>query len=758
MHSYLWSFETVRRSAFAVLLACFVLGAAVARAQMTCTPLSSPVLMRNGSEAELTADIQIACTGGTEGNVISPSISIAFNTDLTSRLLSGSQNEVLLLVNNPQPADQVADVNVFQGTTTSLTSPLGTYNGVTFSGISLTEPGSDASLLLRITNLRVNTTEVPLPSQNPASIPVIANVSATGFTIGSNAQPTIGYLVPGDTWSLRTPDDSASGTSAFQQCVSPNAALAANPAATGGMVNFNLKASEGFAYAFKPKLGSSTTLQATPGNANFSESGLVNTGLAGDLASAGLANSGTRLMASFSGIPAGVHLFVTVAPSPLGSSSTANAVLVSTDADGAGAGTPVSATTTVMINGTPVGIAPVTLTDGAGTAVWEVTAANGMASESLSFGVVVAYSSGTVQTGQGNVQLYLAPVDPNGTGTKIPRFADTVQGSFGLAVNACTTPLADLAVGTITVPTPTDPIKVAISASIGNNGNAAAGPFDVSVGLYSDAALTMPLVSPKTCAFSGLAAETQTTCDVHLVVPGKNSSNERTEYVGVIADSTNQIVESSKANNTGSTAIEVLPCLYAVTPSAPQISAEGGAFVLGVNTFPGCTWTASSLSSFISGSSTGTGSGTVLLIAAPNPNTTSRTGEATTPGGSDSVDVNITQLGGSVMLGGIISGKSGPSRARVWTLRVGNGGTVTAQAAEITGLTLTQKSGMSCSPRIETALPVQLGTIAGGASTTGNITIDFSGCQSTAPFDVTATLSANGGAATGSIVTMNQLP
>jgi hypothetical protein len=135
-------------------------------------------------------------------------------------------------------------------------------------------------------------------------------------------------------------------------------------------------------------------------------------------------------------------------------------------------------------------------------------------------------------------------------------------------------------------------------------------------------------------------------------------------------------------------------------------------------------------------------------VADPNNAVTTVTMSA-----AESVTANF--LSGVAALGGSITGKSGPSNARQWAFSITNNGTGPANAAAMTGFTLTQVSGAACTPVLP-SMPVSLGNIAAGASVPVTLTIDFSSCAFNAKFTLNATLSANAGAATGSIVRNNQ--
>jgi hypothetical protein len=111
------------------------------------------------------------------------------------------------------------------------------------------------------------------------------------------------------------------------------------------------------------------------------------------------------------------------------------------------------------------------------------------------------------------------------------------------------------------------------------------------------------------------------------------------------------------------------------------------------------------------------------------------------------------------VLGAAVAGKAdGSAGQRVWTLRVSNTGLGAANTAQITGLTLTQLTGTPCAPAaaVVTTAPIGLGTIAAGANASGQVTLNFAGCDSTARFALKVGLGANGGAYSGSTTINNQ--
>lgn len=200
-----------------------------------------------------------------------------------------------------------------------------------------------------------------------------------------------------------------------------------------------MKFSEGFATSFKKRtVGSAATSPAgianqnTPGQIYNTETGFFNSlfPATNGLNLAGLADSGTRLFATFRNIPAGVSLFVTVTPVAPGTSTTGiTARLISTDTTGAGVYSPVPAT---------VGpYAQVPIGSGSGVVVWEVLDPSPVAAESLSFGLVVSYAANTPPAGQAAVSGDLAPINNSSSSSTapLPRFvqASTPAPAFTIA-------------------------------------------------------------------------------------------------------------------------------------------------------------------------------------------------------------------------------------------------------------------------------------------------------------------------------------
>jgi uncharacterized repeat protein (TIGR01451 family)/uncharacterized repeat protein (TIGR02543 family) len=205
--------------------------------------------------------------------------------------------------------------------------------------------------------------------------------------------------------------------------------------------------------------------------------------------------------------------------------------------------------------------------------------------------------------------------------------------------------------------------------------------------------------------------------------------------------------EGSTSNNTSNT-------------DQVTIGASGNALTINVSPSGGGTFTPTSGTNFPAGP--------VNITATPNAgyqfvnwtggtfgNANSASTTVTMPNAPLAITANFQPQATS--LGGSIGVKSGPQNARVWPVVIGNNGPGVALNAQVTSFTLQQTSGAACSPTVTSSMPVIAGNLAPGGTGTASVTINFTGCAATAFFKVTANLSANSGAATGSVVKLNQL-
>jgi hypothetical protein len=401
--------------------------------------------------------------------------------------------------------------NVFQGIVPA--------NGfqVVFPAVPILAPGTAGlQRVFRITNIRVDANALAsAPISSLTGVTAFVSITSTALTL-SPTQVSVGFASPGlsSTSTVRGPANSGAlsatsttgnaGSLGYLQCVSVPSTVPAGTTPQGGAI---LRFTPSFAGAFKTRtlaqlgyngLTIPTTLaQNLPGTtsinyATYSESGLVFTGFSGTSSTgltvqAGLADFGTRLKAEFVNIPAGVNVFVTTSNivSAAGTSAIispglsnvaaytfanfaggaiqtniplAFSVLNETVPDGANLIQPPYTATSSSTGSGNIPIVAVTLSNGAGEAVWEVVQEPASNTTPLDFGVFFQYTTSagtTFSTLPGQVGLSYAPTPPGGlipgplaasslttaTTGPIPRFADTsLQHEFSLIqLGACQT-------------------------------------------------------------------------------------------------------------------------------------------------------------------------------------------------------------------------------------------------------------------------------------------------------------------------------
>ena len=492
-----------------------------ASAQVTSgTPLNCfansgvPPVVRAEGYTELVGDLVITCTGGNPAAVFLANFQLFLNTNITSRLVATGPDtsEALLMIDEPGLARLDAGGNPTTATTPFCVSPniasnsnqgvavscnptnasqtyqqntytvfragrgaqpnvtvggqsVGNENLLVWAGIPVVPPGSNRQRTFRITNVRANANGLGA-SQTliPTQILAYISVFPSGTLPIDNPQQTVGYVQTGMLFDVRT--CSGGGLSSdfpeinFLQCTSTSAQrdFFSDPLRSGNLpANASLRFREGFQTAFKPQIigGQEASI---PGVVYNSESGFVRpeTGIAG------VADSGTRLAARFSNVPAGIRLFVS-ANAAAGTTVGSDAVLVTTDAAGASnIGSP-SVTRPLptppfsqgnLTCGTDSRAAiEIPIVNGAGTAVWEVTSSNPSTNETFLFTYAVAYRHNPSQdipgVGEGRVIGNLAPFYTANNQVErmattilpIPRFAARTDSSTALRFNACITNL-----------------------------------------------------------------------------------------------------------------------------------------------------------------------------------------------------------------------------------------------------------------------------------------------------------------------------
>jgi uncharacterized protein (TIGR03437 family) len=470
----------------AILFTLTVVSAAAQTSTLQCN-VSVPVqpTLRAEGYSERTGDIILACLGGTPtaANVIVPvvDITVAVNAPVANRVAQGGNSDVVLIVDEPgsgiagtsntqQFCPSVLNTCEILGTGTGA----GTYDGssgrpnmfrgvatgttVTFHAIPIDAPANGFIRTLRIVNLRVNASAL---GAGGASAPVIATINvqpSQGFaiSIGGNNLATAGSVTSGIAFSVRTPDNSGTGSGTnINQCSSPQRAAVIR-----------------FAEKFQTAVLTRTTaafvngetsppaaIQNVPGAIYKSETGFYSPAFIGPppfdtafFSATSLSDAGTRFRASISNLPAGATVFVSArnvlfsGPTPSAATSGTVARLVQNET----AAFAPAAVTTSLEN---IPVVQLNVQNGSAAAVWEALAADPSTVENFDFLVWVLPST---TGGSGVVNLSLAPAPPAFTSSAggavsmtvpVPHFisdpnpARSLFSTSGCVVNAPTTTL-----------------------------------------------------------------------------------------------------------------------------------------------------------------------------------------------------------------------------------------------------------------------------------------------------------------------------
>jgi hypothetical protein len=372
-----------------------------------------PVVRASG-RTELFGEPIILCNSGVAGTPRLVTLQVTANVPITSRILNSnnSASEALLFVDEPvatnfvvQPAGVVVPgANVFQGVQTA-------PNTVTFANIPIAEPGTVKDLVFRITNLRGDVSGQVIPPG--FGFHVSASISETG--LGSLLNPV--NIVAEARAGANAVTRSGDGISAFSPlstgCGGHKATVTA-----GTAPDLVVRFDELIPGAFRNRSQANTVDPATPpSNQNVlglpfqTESGLYHSSFptTNSLNLAGLAASGTRLMLRFTGVPAGVKIWVTSShfsvdsPPPFGSGGPlARGFRTTADANGAGA-----------YNIIPATVGPysqVQVSNGTGIAVWEIAGTATTTLERIAFGVAFSAPAGSAIPGKIRLEAMLAPI------------------------------------------------------------------------------------------------------------------------------------------------------------------------------------------------------------------------------------------------------------------------------------------------------------------------------------------------------------
>jgi hypothetical protein len=364
-------------------------------------------------------------------------------------------------------------------------------NSVIFQGIPIDPPGTTTTRVIRITNVRVNASQLNNPRGLQSTVNLIISTSASGVTNPismpiTNPAPTVALA--------QTPLDYSitDGPDTFLQCQSQNNTSddpfytnTSEPLTQGSQ--FALRFQERFPTAFRRRSaalpvdlntpGDPTTLdqsqlgipyQTETGHYNPTTSSNWNTANSlrgGNLSDprngAGVASHGTRLLARFSNLPNGARLWVAASLNAfqIGTTGTSTGTARATVSDSNGGGTfgaiePGTTSTVSQYSGrmSQQGLVEVVPVGGNGFMTWEILNANTTVFERVEIPAVVTYAANTSNNlptlGTAKSDGQLAPLSTRstaGTGSSapIPRFVEDPNnnGKNIFTINACVTNL-----------------------------------------------------------------------------------------------------------------------------------------------------------------------------------------------------------------------------------------------------------------------------------------------------------------------------
>ncbi len=412
-----------------LLLIAALPAAAQPPSQVTCTSTAFTRQYRYVNQAERVADLVVQCTGGlpTAAGQAIPQVTwkLTFDAEVTSRTLAPGWSEALLLIDEPQPEKQLAcatDDGIC--TMTGTGNGVGAFSGATgrpniFQGAFTSDktvltwtapfdpPGSTVKRTFRFTNLRLDSNTVTSPLGDltvvaSTSGPVPITFDTSNRTLGTYGPPFLG--------------DSASSEES-----------------KGRLSRFLLTIKEGAPDYFRPFSSAGPSpgpAQAVPGAVPFDyETGFYNPSLPatarGNLAQAGLPDSGTRIRIVMTEIPTSTILSVPLTIS-FGFGGTAQ--LVTADANGAGPYTPAPSGTLNNVNGMVSG-------------TYEILTGSPVSADTFTIPVSVTYSpaAGLYDRLRG----YLAPA-PWSTASPKPVPSSLTSAALGFIIVAPRNPMSIL--------------------------------------------------------------------------------------------------------------------------------------------------------------------------------------------------------------------------------------------------------------------------------------------------------------------------
>jgi len=485
--------------------------------------------------AELVGDVLINCQGGqpTAFGANLPQVNIQVFTspviNVTSRLQADPFTEALLFIDEPGPAEQVlcgstgfiyavpngspAGTPIIAGVCANISGAPGsdgrgtyaratanpstgvwqrgntfqarraTANSLIWQGVPFDPPGSNNTRVLRLVNVRVNASQLGVPSGAQASVSLIISTSASGvgLPIGlpiTNPAPVVAIAQNSLTFSVVDPQTCLQCESANKDFSTDSTKTLAPQGTKCDSIVFNLRYQELFPSVFRRRAADAPavtdTVAPTPSVNQDSmglpfqtesgyykvtaqsttngywtsplQNGSLSLGTAGNI---GLADHGTRLIVRFTNVQNGLQIWtantvqiVTIQGNNLNTqlrTGTARLVQTNPNGDGPHSPAPVGAATGGGIN-------QISVIGGTGQAVYEIIQADTTSIERINIPVVVAYTANTSANlpslGTASANGNLAPISTAAGASAtaaIPRFVDTAANRTALTINSCRT-------------------------------------------------------------------------------------------------------------------------------------------------------------------------------------------------------------------------------------------------------------------------------------------------------------------------------
>jgi len=382
----------------------------------TQTPVPAPPnLLRLESTADLVTDEIIGCTGdtltATTGQVIAN-----LSLPVTSKQVSTTLNEATLIIT----VTAGGAVTTYPGTISGST--------VTFGTTALPVTFPTTAYTIRVADIRVNS------STGAVATYVTESLLATnqGVVIFSASPDQVGYIEQG----FAVPSLVPLSVKNYVICNG-------NPALTAGTTaSFSIKVAELFGGAFKsitPTVAALTCGGAACTVTNGEAGSYTPTTTPAAAAGVGTASSGTEFLLTFANVPTGVTIYLPLTVTGTGSSAALTFTLVTSTTNA----TPVAANVPTGSN-LPAS-APLTVANGTGTAVYDVTATdNTVLGENVAISGYITAAAGFATTSLSAVTVTVTPA-PTGSVNPtlvIPNFAASSNPALTLSAFAvCQTSL-----------------------------------------------------------------------------------------------------------------------------------------------------------------------------------------------------------------------------------------------------------------------------------------------------------------------------